>query len=108
MGRNKERVKRIDEFLRENYPTGGALFCAEYLDEPVKYIRGRVGVLKLSMIPGYKRKTDNNQVVDVKKVTVKTVSELEDEIKDLREINKELRRENIILVHDNMNLRKNL
>ena len=34
--------------------------------------------------------------------------ELEEKIKDLREINRELRKENIIIIHKNMELRKNI
>lgn len=112
--RSKFRVGRIDSFLKENYSKFGASYCAEYLEEPIKYIRGRVGILKLTMDSGYKRKSGNKNKIQEIPLSKSTntfngkIKSLQEIILDLKEINRELRLENIIIIHDNMNLRKSL
>lgn len=101
MSKSRKTIQRIDEFLRENYPSSGATYCAEYLDEPVRYIRSRVGFLGLKRSQGPKRKTDGKEIQEDPKI-----KNLENRVKDLEEINGELRTELIFRVHDNMMLRR--
>ena len=101
MARTRERVRRIDEFLIENYPSTSTDYCAEFLDEPVYYIRRRVGYLKLKKDKAKSRKTDGKPIEEDIQISV-----LKDRIKDLEEMNRELRKELIKFTHIKMQQEK--
>jgi hypothetical protein len=87
--RSAERIKAIDNFIKENYPTHGADFCAQQLRESAQYVRrraGRHGIIKLKW--------------------VRSRHDMEQRIEHLVSLNKELRLENMKLIAERMEFKK--
>ncbi len=91
--RKPERVREIDAYIREHYPTNGPDVVAKDLGEDRKYIIQRANYKRVCMIRQIHKKPKH-------RITSK------DRIKQLTIWNKELRVEVIRLRHQVMNQKK--
>jgi len=111
MRRSQERLKDIDNYLKNNYPNGNAKDCAEALSERLEYIRIRVRTLKLLKNRPVDRKriseAEKNVIILECKLTAKN-NELEELWRLVKMQRKEfaaLRIENIMLITEKVKAR---
>lgn len=52
--RGEERLMTIDAFLKANYPTKGAMYCANELGEKLRYIQSRCHHIQLKIDPTFR------------------------------------------------------
>lgn len=102
MKRSKERLEEIDKYLAEHYKKDGGRACADALGEKITYISSRIQMLRTykKASSGNKEATPSQLAILSGKVTAKNreIEHLWQLLRKQRELNKELRTENIRLI----------
>lgn len=112
MRRSEDRLKEIDTFLTDNYPTNGSNYCASALGEDIKYIQSRVQRLNLYMDTAKNRNRTNKKASKVRelqgKLTARNreIEHLWELLRKQRHLNSELRLENIRLITEKVKRNK--
>jgi len=106
MKRSKERLEEIDTFLKENYKLKGGRFCADGLNERLPYISSRVQHIGLAGKVKKLESPTRNAILSGK-VTAKNreIEHLWELLRKQRELNSELRLENIRLINEKVKAR---
>lgn len=111
MKRSKERLEEIDKYLDEHYTKDGGRVCSDALSEKIGYISSRVQMRKNLNNTKNDKKPESKSMIAILsgKVTAKNreIEHLWELLRKQRELNSELRKENIRLINEKIKARHN-